>query len=335
MKFGFESLMTITPIFLVASQRSGTTLLRLMLNSHPNIHWERWKFVCEIIGDNGEAPSTEQIQSLQEKLGMPNLKKNQLLNSSDPFKQLHNLLQTYMSQYIENEQTQIFGVTVHKNFRRLYYLWPNARFIHLIRDPRDIAISVEKLGWESTFWHAASFWVKAEQEWRILKNKISSDNWTEVRYEDLVRDTKTELTKICNILDVPYTDSFFDYTKKTSYGLPDPILAERWRGKMSPRNISLVEARAGNIMLAYGYNKEGREHHPGKIESIYLGIQNSIFNRIRRIKEQSFITYCLGILVNQFHISIFKTFLENRLSKNREKGIIKLESQYNKISKDD
>ncbi|MFC1876745.1 sulfotransferase [Thermodesulfobacteriota bacterium] len=323
------------PIFLVASRRSGTTLLRLMLNSHPNLHWERgWEFVTRIIGFNGEAPSQGQMQVLQKMLNLPTLAHFSSKSSSDDLQPLRSLLETYMVNKINNKQIKHFGTTVHVDTNRLYFLWPYAKYIHLVRDPRDIAISVVKLGWESTYWHAATHWIKAERDWRLLADRIAPESWIEIKYEDLINQAEVELTKILEFIGVPYSDQVFNYTKTSSYGLPDPSLIERWRGQLSSSNTSLVETRTAGMMQSYGYEITQPIYKPNIFESTILDIKNLLLTSLGRMKNYGLLTYCIGILVNRFHLAFLKGILKKRIERNQKQSILSLESKYRNVSKD-
>ena len=65
------------------------------------------------------------------------------------------------------------GATVHRHFERLRFLWPDARYIHLVRDPRDVARSVVQKGWAGNIYQASEFWIQAENCWDSLVPHLS------------------------------------------------------------------------------------------------------------------------------------------------------------------
>jgi hypothetical protein len=79
-------------------------------------------------------------------------------------------------------------------------LWPDARFIYLLRDGRDVARSQVEFGLAGNVWAAASVWRRAERDWRLLCAKVPPQRRIELRYEELARDPERELTRICAFL---------------------------------------------------------------------------------------------------------------------------------------
>jgi len=53
---------------------------------------------------------------------------------------------SFLVQKRELESKQFVGATVHRKFDKLLMIWPDAKFIHVVRDPRDVARSVVKMG---------------------------------------------------------------------------------------------------------------------------------------------------------------------------------------------
>src|SRR2546428_1804823 len=92
------------------------------------------------------------------------------------------------------------GPTVHRHFDRLRFLWPHARYIHLVRDPRDVARSVFQKGWSGNLYQAAEFWIQAEESWDSLLTHLLDDQSMEVHYEELVTRTERTLSDICRFI---------------------------------------------------------------------------------------------------------------------------------------
>lgn len=244
------------PFFLVGAERSGTTLLRLMLDHHPHIacHFE-FEHAVELVGDDGHFPTT---QAYREWLA----NSRSFVGSGarlDPALEYAELVDSFLEQKRERGGKQIVGATVHKHFDRLRFIWPRARFVHIVRDPRDVAPSCMAMGWAGNVWGGVQRWLDAEQLWDTMASRIEPSHRYEIRYEDLIRDARKQLAGICEFLGITFEDEMFSYAAKSSYGLPDPGRVEVWREKASARELALVEFRCGDLLARRGYRPSG---HP-------------------------------------------------------------------------
>jgi len=66
-----------------------------------------------------------------------------------------------------------------------------------------------------------------------------------------------ELERLCGFLGVEFSERMFDYAQHSTYGLPDARLTYQWKRKMKPRDLSLVEGRIGQRLVARGYELSG------------------------------------------------------------------------------
>jgi Sulfotransferase family len=241
--------MTEAPLFLVGSERSGTTFLRLMLDHHPEIAFEKeFDFVVSNVSDAGEFPSPDDyVGWLTTVRGA-----NYTIDRSLDYRQLVN-------DFLRQKQAgsggkPYVGATVHRNFDRLPFVWPDARYIHLVRDPRDVARSVLQKGWAGNIYQASELWINAETCWDSLARKLTTDQAIEIHYEDLATRTEAVLTEICRFVGVDYSEKMLDYRADApQYPPPDPSLVAQWKTKLSPRDVALVEARTGALMERRGY----------------------------------------------------------------------------------
>lgn len=241
------------PLFLVGSERSGTTLLRLMLDHHPQIAFEKeFDFAVERVSDTGRPPSlAHYLDWLGTVRGVD--------YAIDPALGYRELVNDFLRQkQAASGGKPHVGATIHRNFDRLRYLWPDARYIHLVRDPRDVARSVVQKGWAGNIYQAAEFWTKAERCWDSLAAHLSEGQAIEVHYEDLVLQTETVLAAICRFAGVEYSPEMLAYPADApQYPPPDPALVLQWRTKLPPRDVALVEIRSAGLMESRGYVPSG------------------------------------------------------------------------------
>jgi len=237
------------PCFLVGSERSGTTLLRLMLDHNPDIAFDKeFDFAVTMVSDTGRLPPVQKyVNWVVTVRGMS--------FEVDPSLSYLELVHDFLQQKRAGSGGKAHvGATVHRKFERLRFLWPTARYIHLVRDPRDVARSVVQKGWAGNVYHAAEFWLDAERSWDTLAPHLSDDRAIEVRYEDLVTEPERTLTAICRFIGVPYSLRMLEYSADApQYPPPDPRLVAQWRTKLEPRDVALVEIRTGTLLESRGY----------------------------------------------------------------------------------
>jgi Sulfotransferase family len=231
------------PVFLIGAERSGTTLLRLMLDCHPEIAWpcefdfaldwpaarsSEWPDLIDYWGALAESRQARASRVvIRAELDFPRL------------------VRSLFDQLAARTRKKICGVTAHRHFGRILELWPDARFIYLLRDGRDVARSHAETGWAGNVWAAASVWREAESDWRQLCAKLPAERRLELRYEALVRDPQRELTRICDFLDVTYSPEMLEYPARPAYADPGPRVAERWHTRPSERELAWLEREIG------------------------------------------------------------------------------------------
>lgn len=172
---------------------------------------------------------------------------------------------------------RIVGATIHHHYRTALRIWPGARFVHLVRDPRDVAPSVVAMGWAATCWHATRFWIEPEREVEELKRAAPPGRVLELRFEDLVARPGEELARLCAGFGVDYDARMLSYPEDTTYPPPDASAAERWRTTLRSRDVREVEARAGAMMGRRGYEASGLPQlRVGSLRRRWLGARNRL-----------------------------------------------------------
>jgi len=173
--------------------------------------------------------------------------------------------------------TKIFAL-VHRHFEYLPQIWPDARYIHVIRDPRDVARSVMNMGWAGDVWRGAEVWLKAEQSWDTLSAALRSDQFLEVKAEELITNTPQVLDNVCRFVGVPYDPAMLDFHQKSTYEKPDARLVEQWRRKLTPRELAWVEGRVGSLLQDRGYEPSGiTPKEPGTLARLRLSLHDKYY----------------------------------------------------------
>jgi len=244
--------LTDSPVFLVGAERSGTTLLRLMLDSHPEISFmEEFEYSVEYIPTEG----WPEIDGYVEWLAV-----NRVFQLHGPAidrtLDYPALVNSFLEQQLDHS-ARVFGATIHFSIDRLLRVWPNARFIHIVRDPRDVARSAVAMAWGGTVWGGVQKWIQSEDEWQATKALLAQDRFIEVTFHDLVNDHRAVLDRICAFVSVDYTDEMLSYAERTEYALPNPAGASSWETSSSNREIRLVEAKVGHRLASGGFSSSG------------------------------------------------------------------------------
>lgn len=251
-----EAATATAPTFLVGSVRSGTTLLRLMLDHHPELalHFE-FEHAVDRIGDDGALPSIDAYHDYlrQDRIF---LLSGLEIDESLPYRQL---VASFLDQHRRRNGKRLAGATVHHGFEKLPHVWPEAKYVHLVRDGRDVARSIIQMGWAGNMYCGVDRWIEAETAWQRLREKLPADQRLEVRYEDLIRDAEATLTEVCRFIGVEFDPAMFDYAENSTYGLPDPKLLNQWRRKLTAHEVQLAESRIGDLLVERGYDLSG---HP-------------------------------------------------------------------------
>jgi LPS sulfotransferase NodH len=149
--------------------------------------------------------------------------------------------------------------------------FPDAKFIHIIRDPRDLVLSLDKKGWSrplpwdkrNSLLAAGVYWEWIVRKGRIYGAQLGVD-YLETRYEDLVQAPTAELAKIGTFLgcDLNYEKiktnrvgsiekPLTSFKEDLSHGTFSPV--GRWRNKFPPAQLVKFEALIGHYMQELGY----------------------------------------------------------------------------------
>jgi hypothetical protein len=262
------------PFFIVGSARSGTTLLRLILNAHPEVAVPpESRFITELWRGSSEVPvepllaSIEvhnrfaawdvPIEAVREELGG---------RSTAPYADV--ITAPYRAYTRLNDKTRWGDKTPRyvEHIPFLNALLANARFIHLIRDGRNVALSYADVPFgPKTVAGAARLWATRVSA-GITGGRPLGDRYIEVRYEDLVEDAEGETKSICSFLGLEFDPGMLDHTARARAALLqrasmyNPHVTERpmsktrsWEQDMPDRHVQIFEAVAGDLLSELGY----------------------------------------------------------------------------------
>jgi hypothetical protein len=163
------------------------------------------------------------------------------------------LLSSFLRQKHMLTGKPVVGMTVHKGFDHLPRIWPEARYIHLLRDGRNVAYSSVQMGWYGNAWAATERWKAAMQSYARLREQVPSERILEVRFESLAEDAASEIKRICEFVGIPYSEDVFAFESASSYSAPKPGVASDWRTRLTGLEIQQVESELGDLLQEHGY----------------------------------------------------------------------------------
>ena len=276
------------PFFVVGADRSGTTMLRLMLNEHPRLRipHESW-FIPKLMNNLPlQSPLTQEEVRLAFDLIVSSSRwqKNWEIPTQKLWDILSKLKQPLLSELIDAvfrgcinpENKPRWGdktPTYIKQISRLHQVFPQAKFIHLIRDGRDVCLSLRKTGWHGGLTSSsAKYWRRSVATGIEQGRTLGSDLYCEVKYEDLVLNSATTLKHLCTFLGEEYDTSMLGFYQHSAAELPQwekqkqvhnktmrpPQASDvhRWKREMTLLDVAIFEAEAGEVMDQVGQTRK-------------------------------------------------------------------------------
>jgi Sulfotransferase family len=272
------------PLIIGACPRSGTTLLRTMLNSHPEIAVPReTRFVLESwerrkkFGDLRELENRRRLahwifkrkKSRWRVLGIDRDEAIERLLHAPPT--LGSMVATCFVMYAEKDGKPRWGdkrPTYAARMRPIFDLFPHTQFVHVIRDPRACVASMRQLGWYVDNVPAAlELWARCVRVARSWGRKLAPDQFLEVQYEELIREPQETLARIARYgglaSDAGAMNDMLRYYEHderrnqrfhANVSRPlDEARISRWTHVLEPREIAFIERAAAPVMAKYGY----------------------------------------------------------------------------------
>jgi hypothetical protein len=269
------------PFFIVGCGRSGTTLLRLILSGHSRIHIlpETW-FVEPLVR---QLPLTEPLTHAQVQSAIAivtgHYRWPDFDIAAEEFKtwamaldapRLVDLINLVYRHHLEKSGKARFGDKTPPYIQivpELAVLYPNAKFIHLIRDGRDVAISFVEADFEDRCYDGERFeWLRAIHKGLVYRDLPLASRLLEVRYEDLVLNLESTIRRICNFLDETFEPAMLDRRLNVNMvpererhihtKLDRPVSSEAvaaWEKKLSATECFIMEACLRKELTTLGY----------------------------------------------------------------------------------
>jgi protein-tyrosine sulfotransferase len=267
------------PIFLIGVPRSGTTLLRMMIDSHPQI-------MC-----GPEAPWLAG-RGVGNQINFQNLTKFLVHHKWGPVNGFTGIKEELIYEIVASSINEVMSTSAHSQGKFywadktpeniisvpfLYKLFPDAKFIHIFRDGRDVALSTKAGQWKTINLqskYVKNNYINALTRWSSWIEKFQGDvrslniTYLPVKYEDLVRSPREEMQRIFSFLEIEWNDKVLtphkaahDVVDQKGEGIQsfynrqsvDTQSLYRWKTQLNWLQRYLTKSVAEEFLLELGY----------------------------------------------------------------------------------
>ncbi len=274
------------PIFLVGAARSGTTLLQYMLRSHPHLSAPTGEShfiipLCREAEKFGDLKDAKNVARVLER--MRDISREFMDEDLHGIQMDRAALAATMAERSDGTMPGLIRTLFELNAegegksrwidKTPYYIlhlpwlaktFPDARFVHIIRDGRDCALSMLRRARDLrifNIYHAAQFWSQYVDAGQLAALDLPKNRYHELHYEKLLERPEDVLRELCKFLGEPFDQRLIDFQTSGDSGDRTPLLRkplqrdnqQKWRQKMTPWQIRVFESEAGDTLRRNGY----------------------------------------------------------------------------------
>lgn len=276
-------------VFVVGCPRSGTTLLQRMLDHHPDLAVANdTHFIPRAVKGLDIGPDTPLTPELVERvrtyrrfyrLGLDEAEVDEAARDAATYRafvgRLYTIFARKQGKPLGGEKTPDYA----RSIAFLHDVFPDTRFVHIIRDGRDVTLStldwakVDKGPSRWTLWPesrvgtCALWWKWQVEQGRRDGRALGAERYHEVSYEVLSAEPEAELGAVVRFLglpDAPEMARFYEGKTRSETGLsakkawlPATPGLRDWRTQMDEADVALFEVLAGDLLDDLGYSRSG------------------------------------------------------------------------------
>jgi hypothetical protein len=279
------------PIFIVGVPRSGTTLVRMILNAHsrigiaPETHFFPlfWRF-RERYGDLYEDHNLKKFWEdfsrskyfRDFRFSESSMIRESIFSGERSYK---SIFETLLKEYAQQHNKARWGEKTPDHLQfvdTILAFYPDAKIIHVIRDPRDVVLSFKKVPWGSTdVFSTARLWNRYIDMSRNF-GRDRSNSFLEMRYEDLVFKPEESIKTLCQFVDEKPEGKMLNFHRHTKEYVEknEPWKEEclhpltqsnvgKWRRELTRFEAQQVSVKCRSRMMEKGYMKrQGKLSYP-------------------------------------------------------------------------
>lgn len=277
------------PVFVVGAMRSGTTLLRLMLNEHSELAIPAEShFLFELFrefGPESELSGEELVRALALVTGTTEWQRDfrhteaelQRAVGGGPLS-MAELIDRIFRLEIAGTGKPRWGDKTPAHILRVPALlrcFPSARVLAIVRDPRDVYLSLRRHDWVGdSSWEIGRYIAHCGDLLTRSRERFPPERFACVRYEDLVLEPEATLRRVCRFVSLDFEATMLNFHEHARKNVQDWELAVgthtkllrpmheadvgRWREERSVRTrlqLAQIEALASDFMTEFDYDQ--------------------------------------------------------------------------------
>jgi len=275
------------PILMIGTQRSGSNLLRLMLDKIPTITAPHPPHILQrlmpLVPTYGDLSVQSNFEALVDHVC-------QLVELNPvPWEGVTLDRQEVAALCRENSLVAVFSAVYDilakvrnaqtwccKSLANVHYLpeissyLPDAKYLYIYRDGRDVAVSFKKaVVGQKHFYHIAQEWAKAQRTALKMRTQMSPEQFFSLSYEMLIGEPEQTLRDLCKFLEVEYMPSMLSFHQSSEAlntasssslwsNVTKPIMAQntkKFLTQATEKDVQIFELVAGDVLDALGYER--------------------------------------------------------------------------------
>lgn len=263
------------PIFIGGAGRSGTTLIRVILDSHSNIACgPEFKFTPLItefwyqLQDNYKLFKNMFNEYQISDIDIDNITGNMLLSFLDKYR-----IKRGKSRIAEKSPNNILV------FFQLHKILPQSPLVHVVRDGRDVITSLLSMDWKDQngiainytkdIISAAKYWKQIIDIGKQFKNfsNIAASHYLQIKYEDVILSPEITLKNLFKFIDEPWESDVLNYHKQernlvkesSSNQVSKKMYSSsigRWKKELTSEQVNSIKPIIGSTLIELGYAKD-------------------------------------------------------------------------------
>jgi hypothetical protein len=259
--------------FISGVQRSGTTLLSFLLSGHSQIHMQPrstafriitcFKNYRERLGDTITADQTARLQQLIQQDYKGILAELLDWEQLDQYDSIQELIQRSIQQQLSAKKCTVWmdkAPNLQHYLEGLFYLVPNAKIIHIIRDGRAVTNSMHART-NKPLRLCAQEWMDGNVEALAARRLLGKNNIYFLHYEDLVKETEATLQKLCAFVGLPFEEQMLNLEQHRQTGGENAYVDTRfdtnkltaYRQRLTAKQLQQIETIQAPLLQQFQY----------------------------------------------------------------------------------